>query len=436
MAKTNLTEAIQILADMDLYAAEAILNLAEVKITNNPKNTTAWIIKRESKISIEIDESWIDQPAYRLAAVLLHELMHYNSEHVNKKQLSNKKLQNVAQDALINASIEKMNPELGKFFKEFYSADNLGECFLRSDSRPPTVEAARVWQELYSNTLDEEELYDYLDALNVVPEEIPQMGGGTEEMEEDEDNDEEIETDGDQEEEGEGEEQENKGGGQEEIEELWGALSREILEQAPNKIEKTKNQFKDKPELEEHLSGKLEKEATKRLSEEINQEIRQQVWQPLETSRKDLIKVMAGIEPLLWEAPRPSVQESSLVMYVDVSRSTRRYVRRLYGLCVHFVDLLDHQLYCFASDITSVTISSLQEGIPVGKGSDINKALSHALQHRFKRVIMMTDGDFVISSEVEAALTQAGMELFVILTPVGEEQPFEGIAKKIWKMEF
>lgn len=428
MAKI-IEQAIDILSGLDMYSVGAILEMAEVKVTNHPDNPTARIIRKKDKFFIEIDQHWQSSPPNHVAAVLLHELMHHSFAHLKKPSLPNAGLQNLAQDALINSVIYHMSPELGEFFKDFYAPDDMGQAFLRSDSRPPTVEATRAWRALYRGEIEEKELYHYLESLNVDPGQIPQMGGGEQIDEDDEDED--------------GENAEGDIGGKNPqkkhntAEEMMDLLTKEIKEgpwQEPVSLQQKKPKKDPSEILKEALGAEFEKQLAKEIEEELRQEVRQQVWQPNDISRSDMIKVMAGIDPLLWKAPKPSTAEKSIALYVDVSRSTRRHVQKLYGICMHFIDLLDHKIFCFASDIQMVNISNLKDGLPLGKGSDIDKVLLHMMKNPADRILLMTDGDVVPSQELVDEFLRQKKQLFLILTPRGSEKSLKPLCKRVWKM--
>jgi hypothetical protein len=410
----GILNAIDRLGELDHYAVHALLSIADVQVTQDAANGTARIKAQGKKRLIQFDELFGDRPVDEIAAILLHELLHNAMGHLSRKRSGNPELWNVVEDAFINLTIHTIDSKLGEFFTNFYPPDDIPTLFLRSASRPPTVACARVYRQLYRGELSEEELYAYLDEFDLDWAAVPTIGEGSE----------------------------PEGIGEEEMEMLMRELDGDMrgeagFDQWAEKWEQWNRRRAGEWDplnkaFEKSLAQARSQAITSELEEELRGEIRRQAWQPLEVQRPDMIQMMAGIDPLLWRSPRPSESLNSVALYVDVSRSTRKYLGWLYDCCMHFAELLDGEVHVFANDVRSVPLADLKNGVPTGQGTNFDPPFAHMLANRVQRALILTDGDGPLSEHIADEVRKSRLQVYVVFTPRHRPAVLGEVAQATW----
>ncbi|MFH1437288.1 MAG: hypothetical protein ABIJ56_16390 [Pseudomonadota bacterium] len=120
-------------------------------------------------------------------------------------------------------------------------------------------------------------------------------------------------------------------------------------------------------------------------------------------------------------------------LYIDVSGSTNEIQSFLYGLVLHLGDLTGEPLYLFSNKVVEVSLKNLEEGSrKTTWGTDFDCVVEHALQNRFRKVLMITDGFASLSDEHAGRVLKGDLELYVLLTECEAQRDLEPVAKKIW----
>ena len=80
-------------------------------------------------------------------------------------------------------------------------------------------------------------------------------------------------------------------------------------------------------------------------------------------------------------------------VYIDVSGSMAPYVPFLYGALVALRRYVERDVLLFSTTVTSIALADLQRGrVDTTGGTDIRCVIEHALTHRVRKVLIVTDG--------------------------------------------
>ena len=144
------------------------------------------------------------------------------------------------------------------------------------------------------------------------------------------------------------------------------------------------------------------------------------VYQP---HRRELAFRRLGLPQLFF--PRQVFDEhydqKNVHLYLDVSGSMTgdSILPFLYGLLIYLHGQISAPFYHFTTLVRPVTLEQIKQGVLVAGGTDIDCVITHALENRFSRILVISDGDF---GEVEPnLLIDAGRHgltaIFLLTTP-------------------
>jgi len=113
--------------------------------------------------------------------------------------------------------------------------------------------------------------------------------------------------------------------------------------------------------------------------------------------RRSAALLGAGIYPVFFKSKvtraipfcfRPQV-------YLDLSGSMRAHLSQMYGLISKLTDVIGDPIWSFAGDVVPMTIKQLNNGdVPITGGTSMGSVLKHASGKKFRKIIVLGDGQF------------------------------------------
>ena len=149
--------------------------------------------------------------------------------------------------------------------------------------------------------------------------------------------------------------------------------------------------------------------------------------------RRDLPLLTLGMLPALWHPrlPRRSSHRGGVRVYVDVSGSMERITPLLFGLMRALGSRLELPAWAWSlgtpEPLDGDDLSSGHYRTRVG--TDFAPVVGHAVERGFRRLVVLTDGVFRVSPEMEAQVDAAGLEITFALAGQRPPRTAEGLRR-------
>ncbi len=158
--------------------------------------------------------------------------------------------------------------------------------------------------------------------------------------------------------------------------------------------------------------------------------------------RRDYPFLAMGYWPTLFHGPRieQATEDQRARVYVDVSGSFDAYIPQVYGFLLALADEVGPSVYLFSNQVAEVSIAEMAKGVRrTTRGTDFDCVVEHALQHRFRRIVVITDGIGDLSDANRAAFVSSGASLYLVLLEFPPEaaehlSPLFGLARGVWQL--
>jgi len=471
---TNKNEIIEILSD-SLPAVSAIIRIVDILPSNDVKTA---LITASGLPVLYYNPEFVDnhcENKIHFAMLILHVLMHVVLGHIFE-DLS--KLNNLTADAVINAMICNKYKSIAaqSFFINLYNKSNMPEAFLRPKSRAPQYWQRRKYKALYSSWgLSRNELKEiFTNSCNMEQQDISLLGNH-----ENPAGNSSISTriiDNTAEEllhsyKAEIEEElrierykilrqtniiRNQRYSQEY---LYRALKHRHSSPDPHEIDKVSAKIAKLKQKEEELEQRynylssdagysesvfvqalnvrveaakkrreledaLKEIAEQSLSSKLETQIKKFFPKIPETSvipnyrnRRAITSLIADIyNPFFKNKLRPA-DFGKVNIYIDVSGSVGGYLEAIYKLACNCRDYINDKLYLFSNKIVAISKEELVEGKVFSTGGTDACAFAHALEHDINKMMIVTDGYFNISTELQNKIKKANMKVLAAYTP-------------------
>lgn len=156
-------------------------------------------------------------------------------------------------------------------------------------------------------------------------------------------------------------------------------------------------------------------------------------------SRKDLLWMGLGTMPLIYSSEIASKMNDNveLNLFIDVSGSFDNIIEFVYGVITGLNEYNLQGVYLFSTIVKKISISELRSGkVVTTGGTSATAVLEHALKHKMKKIILITDAEFeTITESMLNKVKQSGMEIYMII--INRRRNVENInlfavAKKWW----
>lgn len=150
-----------------------------------------------------------------------------------------------------------------------------------------------------------------------------------------------------------------------------------------------------------------------------------------------------GHWPVLFHGPVFGAMDNSqgAHIYVDVSGSVSGLTGRIYGLVLALANEVALPVHLFSNRIMDLTMDDLAHGrVRTTGGTDFDCVVTHALEHGYRRVVVITDGMGEIATDNAEAFRASGASLYLLLTGMGIgygkfPSPISSLARQVWDME-
>jgi len=135
--------------------------------------------------------------------------------------------------------------------------------------------------------------------------------------------------------------------------------------------------------------------------------------------RRENLWLARGLWPVFFKPPvyTKDLDYFRPHLYIDVSASTGDYQPMIYGLVFHCSDLIGEPIYLFSNTVAEAKIEDIKTGkVRTTGGTDFDCVMEHALKNRFKKIIIITDGQADMNEKNQAKVKSGEVEISLVLT--------------------
>jgi len=156
--------------------------------------------------------------------------------------------------------------------------------------------------------------------------------------------------------------------------------------------------------------------------------------------RREAALLATGTVPVLFNAPGQALalSDERVHLYLDVSGSMDETIAFVSGLTLTVGSLIGPTLHQFSNRVVTITWQQLEEGhIATTGGTDLDCVARHAGDHRYRRILIVTDGLVQLTEESRQYLKRE-VETFVVLVDWQGDAPdplnsqMEDFARGCW----
>jgi hypothetical protein len=153
--------------------------------------------------------------------------------------------------------------------------------------------------------------------------------------------------------------------------------------------------------------------------------------------RRELFLMASGHWPLFYSQPvfSQGEEEHRVHFYIDVSASTKRLQPFLYSMALHLGDLIGQPAYLFSNEVSEVSLSDLSRGlVRTTHGTDFDCVVKHAVENRFAKILLVTDGMAEIEPANKELIRARGIQIYLMMTEDYEDCPLLPLARQTWNL--
>ncbi len=159
----------------------------------------------------------------------------------------------------------------------------------------------------------------------------------------------------------------------------------------------------------------------------------------LRPQRRDFVQQAMGASSLLHPARLMAsgiVRREQVHVYLDVSGSMDAALPALYATLASLSGLLHPKVHLFSTRIDDIDLRQLARGVRVTTGgTNIAPVTRHALDHRVKRALFVTDGWVgEVPDEHAHELARRGARFAAVVTHEGETKFAAALGAKAWRL--
>lgn len=173
--------------------------------------------------------------------------------------------------------------------------------------------------------------------------------------------------------------------------------------------------FKD--DIKKYVVKMIEKAAIAKMKRDLQPP--RQILTPVPTSlsRKDVVSIAGGNNPLYYKYERKQDNRGKLIIYLDVSGSIVDRAGEIVAWLKRneFTKKIE-KVYTFSTSVTEATVDQLFAGeIKTDYGTDFDSVATHMLTLPYTRYIVFTDGECGMRSENIKALKDKNLNILSVL---------------------
>ena len=146
-------------------------------------------------------------------------------------------------------------------------------------------------------------------------------------------------------------------------------------------------------------------------------------------TRKEASIISSGYLPTFYNNTLDVETKSNIAIYIDFSISTQDYHAEICKLLTSLKSINHGKYFAFSTSVEEITFDDLLTGRFESSGTDINPVVNHINENHFKKVLIITDGDF------ESPISTTRSDLFILLFEESNKYTVLkeiGSIKKIW----
>lgn len=440
----------------DFVTLRKIIGLGKILYSENPLMTAAVVNTKPhtlifGKPFIEENIKTIDDCVYLLSHELTHLLLGHFAKDIREifidKNLNEYAI-NIIFDCQVNASCyHSLNDnKYFEFIKRFYSKTEMPECFFRYDGEPPSHDLKELHKKLYSTDgITNEELIKGL--LNWMGEHDEKIKQALHKLLGNHNNLGETSTD-----------QENDDNSRAENDSLIESYAKD-LKDIINKKEGKKNvKTEEKNGRSAGKSGLLRQlevilnniDYSKTLGKKLNKTYvihpssklhsaiegffpKKQTRTPVPNfyDRRTVALHSVGKLPVFHKNKETS-HKVFVPCYVDVSGSQNHVVGAVFSAVTRQKKKIGNKVFCFSTEVSETSLDELKRGkYKTTGGTDFNPVVLHILKNKFRKAIILTDGQAGLNIELIEKLIHSGILIKVGWTvKYPDKEPLSKIAKE------
>jgi len=154
--------------------------------------------------------------------------------------------------------------------------------------------------------------------------------------------------------------------------------------------------------------------------------------------RSEALSLALGCTPLFWTAPQEQEIEDDqrVQLYVDGSGSMDEQLPFLFRLCTALDEHVGDRVHVFSNQVSTGLLSDLAEGrFETTGGTDFDCILDHALEQRYRRILVVTDGYGRLDEGLAGRAQAARLEVYLVLFGqwFDRDSDLRGVARRTWE---
>ena len=153
--------------------------------------------------------------------------------------------------------------------------------------------------------------------------------------------------------------------------------------------------------------------------------------------RSEALSLALGCTPLFWTAPlEQEIEDDQRVqLYVDGSGSMDEQLPFLFRLCTSLEEHVGDRVHVFSNQVSTALLRDLSKGrYETTGGTDFNCVLDHALEQRYRRILVLTDGYGGLDAGLVGRARDARLEVYVVLFGhyLDRDSDLCEVARRVW----
>jgi len=154
--------------------------------------------------------------------------------------------------------------------------------------------------------------------------------------------------------------------------------------------------------------------------------------------RSEALSLSLGYTPLFWTAPlEQEVEDDQRVqLYVDGSGSMDEQLPFLFKLCAALDEHVGDRVHVFSNQVSTALLKALADGrYETTGGTDFDCILDHALEQRYRRILVLTDGYGRLDEGLAGRARDARIEVYLVLFGLwfDRDSDLSHVARRVWE---
>jgi hypothetical protein len=149
-------------------------------------------------------------------------------------------------------------------------------------------------------------------------------------------------------------------------------------------------------------------------------------------SRRESLYLSSDVIPVFYENKNSEIISSETAIYIDFSISTEPYHKQICKSITSLRKVYQGPYYGFTESVEELTYQDLLSGNFDISGTEIDPVIEHINQNKFKKALIITDGEF------DKSRIQTKAELYIILFETSNSVnsiKTAGKVKQVWFLE-